>query len=109
MAKCKNCLNLGDLYNEDNEIICKWCHKIWDSPDIIRERDCKHFEPQTNADAIRNMTDEELADFLVKVNTAYAEPCMVSGGDCKHENTDKDCKDCFLEWLQAEAKGDSEC
>lgn len=67
-----------------------------------------HYEPMTNADRIRNMSDKELAEFLVKVNTAYAEPCMVSGGDCKHENTDKDCKDCFIEWLQAEVKGDSE-
>ena len=53
---------------------------------------------QTNADRIRNMTDEELAEFLVTVNCAY----------CKHENTEKDCEDCFLEWLQAEAKEGTE-
>ena len=64
-------------------------------------------EPMTNADRIRNLTDEELAEFLVKVNTAYAQPCMISGGDCKWEDyptRDKGCKDCFLEWLQAEVK-----
>ena len=55
----------------------------------------------TNADRIRNMTDEELAEFLVKVNSAI-QNCMIV--DCKYEGIDRDCKDCFLEWLQAEAK-----
>ena len=53
------------------------------------------------------MTDEELAEFLLKVNTAYAEPCMLSGGDCKWENDptrNKGCKDCFLEYLQSKAE-----
>lgn len=66
-----------------------------------------HYKPMTNAYRIRNFSDEELAEFLLKVNTAYAQPCMISGGDCKWEDYpthDKGCKDCFLEWLQAEVK-----
>ena len=62
----------------------------------------------SNADRIRQMTDEELAELLLKVNTAYAEPCMVSGGDCKYEDYpthDKGCKDCFLEYLRKEVEG----
>lgn len=39
-------------------------------------------EKITNADRIRNMTDEELADFLLKVNAAYSEPCMTGETDC---------------------------
>jgi hypothetical protein len=60
-------------------------------------------KPQTNADRIRNMTDEELAEFLVYTQSTIKN-CMIGVEDCKHENTDKDCKDCFLEWLQAEVK-----
>ena len=62
----------------------------------------------TNADRIRAMSDEELVKFLLKVNTAYAEPCMTGEGVCKWEDYpthDKGCKDCFMEWLQSEAEG----
>lgn len=62
---------------------------------------------QTNADRIRSMSDEELAEFLVKVNTAYAEPCMTGQEDCKWEDYpdhSKGCKDCFKNWLQSEVE-----
>lgn len=60
----------------------------------------------TNAERIRAMTDEELAEFLLKVNVA-SEPCMTDEGNCKWEDYpthDKGCKDCFLEWLKSEVK-----
>ena len=64
-----------------------------------------YFKPMTNADRIRNMTDEELAEFLVRVNGAYAKDCMVGIEVCKYDDcADMDCEDCFLEWLQAEVK-----
>lgn len=59
----------------------------------------------TNADRIRNMTNEELAEFLLKVNSAYSEPYMTGETDCKWEDYpthDKGCKDCFKEWLESE-------
>lgn len=59
----------------------------------------------TNADRIRNMTNEELAEFLLKVNSAYSETCMTGETDCKWEDYpthDKGCKDCFKEWLESE-------
>ena len=65
------------------------------------------YEKQTNADRIRSMTDDELAEFLIKVNTAYAEPCMTGEKDCKWEDypTRKmGCKDCFKEWLEREVE-----
>ena len=70
--------------------------------------DCTHnaidrWKPMTNADRIRNMTDEELAEFLVYTQSTIKN-CMIGIEECKHENTDKDCKDCFLEWLQAEVE-----
>lgn len=59
----------------------------------------------TNEDKVRNMTTDELAEFLLKVNCAYAEDCMLGIADCKWEDYpthDKGCKDCFKEWLQKE-------
>ena len=65
---------------------------------------CTEFAPQTNADRIRSMTDEELAEFLIQ------------DGDCPQgrrypyscPNCDrltlKVCCDCWLDWLQKEVK-----
>lgn len=50
------------------------------------------FPKLTNADRIRSMSVEELAEFLFKVNCAYAEPCMIGGTDC------------FKEWLESEVE-----
>ena len=41
----------------------------------------------TNADRIRSMSDEELADFIRELNEEYI-----------------DCKDIVLEWLQSEVE-----
>ena len=55
---------------------------------------------QTNADRIRNMSDEELAEFLAY--NAYCEECYVEKDDscCYPDGT---CKQKHLEWLQSEA------
>ena len=55
MGKCKNCINL------DRQ---GWCEKAVDSPEPNRERECYYFQRMTNADRIRGMTDEELAEWL---------------------------------------------
>lgn len=59
-------------------------------------------DKQTNADRIRNMSDEELAECL---------PCphMVNWKKgnydaCVHPNGKDGCKKCMLKWLQSEAE-----
>lgn len=57
---------------------------------------------QTNADRIRNMSDEELAEFNLC-------PHMVNWkkgnyDTCVHPNDKDACKKCMLEWLQSEAE-----
>lgn len=52
----------------------------------------KHL-PQTNADRIRSMTDEELANLLAhKVDACH---------NCSTDSVDT-CVDCWLEWLKKE-------
>ena len=64
---------------------------------------CRCNGKQTNADKIRNMSDEELAEFLDIVgedgiSSQYADvPC-----DCCCEKTE--CSKCWKEWLQSEAE-----
>lgn len=53
---------------------------------------------QTNADRIRNMSYEELAELM---------PCPYMKGpydECIHGWHDYDCNKCKLEWLQSEAE-----
>lgn len=62
---------------------------------------CRCDSRQTNADRIRNMSDEELAEFLAY--NAYCEECYVEKDDscCYPDGT---CKQKHLEWLQSEAE-----
>ena len=53
---CKNCNNLKH----------HWCKAVLDSPDEDMLRDCRHFWQKTNADRIRAMSDEELAEDFCK-------------------------------------------
>lgn len=60
--RCKDCINLFDLVDEDDNLCGKWCSEICDSPDIEIDRECNKFKLMTNAARIRNMTDEEFAE-----------------------------------------------
>ena len=74
--KCRNCF----FYRNE------WCEKIVDSPDPEEARDCNYFREMTNADRIRSMTDEELAEFLID---------LADDGNLK-----------IMEWLQQPAEED---
>lgn len=72
MAKCASCKNF----------VADWCEKVVDSPCPDLERDCSHFVQFTNADRIRAMSDEELAEWLVKKTkyqeSAWSEPSYLN-------------------------------
>ena len=62
---------------------------------------CRCDSRQTNAERIRNMTDEEFAEFLAY--NAYCEECYVKKDDyCCY--TDGTCKQKHLEWLKSESE-----
>lgn len=65
---------------------------------LQRNGDCKYKRRKTNADRIRSMTDEELADWLgVYCNGQTAQevgkPCVSGMGSCE---------ECWLDWLREE-------
>ena len=72
---CKKCNNLVNC----------WCEKVIDSPYPDMQRDCQHFREKTNADRIRSMSDDELADVL-------------------REFAKKPMQGSFLKWLQQPAE-----
>lgn len=90
MVKCNNCKNLETKDNGFDAY--SWCEKINDCPHEDIERDCEHYVPMTNADRIRSMTDDELADFLVTVETYGYHDQSISG---TYE---------MNEWLRAESE-----
>lgn len=61
MAKCDNCKEL-EVKNIWGKVPFEWCEKKNDNPDKNIERDCPYFKPKTNADRIRSMAYEELAE-----------------------------------------------
>ena len=95
MAKCKNCKKLDHILNRGISV-GRWCVEKSDSPDIERERICDKFVPMTQGDKIRNMTDEELAEFIGGLGACIS-------NDDEYCYKFKNCNDCRLEWLKSEA------
>ena len=82
---CKKC----------NNLVNDWCEKVIDSPDPDMQRDCQHFCEKTNADRIRSMSDEQLADVV-----ANGVGCVLKAPHCMDVN----CTPCILKWLQQPAE-----
>ena len=55
----------------------------------------------TNADKIRTMSDEELAEFLLNANVNF---CTAMETDCIYGWHDRDCKKHALDWLKEPAE-----
>ena len=83
MAECKRCI----LGHEN---------RCW--PHAAEDANCSLFRPITNADRIRAMSDEELAEFHAPATAG----CPPSWRDA--HNKAKNCKDCWLEWLRKEVE-----
>ena len=79
-----------------------FCNCQQNGNSIDNEPCCRCDSKQTNADRIRNMSDEELAEFNLC-------PHMVNWkkgnyDTCIHPNDKDACKKCMLDWLQSEAE-----
>lgn len=101
MARCNNCKNLETKDNGFDAY--SWCEKINDCPHEDIERDCEHYAPMTNADRIRSMTDEELAEML----SVVSQHCVVYLSDhidCRHSRCESSCKSNIKKWLQKESE-----
>ncbi len=89
MADCKKCF-LGE-----NDA----CY-----PHVAEDKECNFFRQKTNADYIRNMTDEELADWYFDKFFPYVPYCSILDECPEHD----DCKICLLGWLKEESEGEDE-
>ena len=87
---CKKC----------NNLVNDWCEKVIDSPDPDMQRDCRYFCEKTNADRIRSMSDEELAEQLIQYRDDWGDYCTNKGCDA----TQKEAVKAETEWLQQPAE-----
>lgn len=86
---CKKC----------NNLVNDWCEKVIDSPDRNMQRDCQYFREKTNADHIRSMSDEEMAETFIKgdcIGCPILYECDPYG----------DCKPQILNWLKQPFEGE---
>ena len=97
MLRCEKCKHMevsGEKYP------CSECDSI--------VNDLFESKKKTNADRIRSMSDEELAEFISKVNRT----CIVDalGGDTQCDYEDVNCTECkakfcgIQKWLQSEVE-----
>lgn len=73
--------------------ICDECYHTSDAP--TKWEPATYYEPDTNADRIRSMSDEELANMVV---CPYVKT--------KWDKCTDDCFACRLEWLKQPAEGE---
>ena len=108
---------IEDFSNLTNKVLAEIC-RISDAHNIDRDSALKYFadmltaftevatiqnydRKQTNADRIRSMNDEELADFIEQVSTDSME--TISFGTKEYEEIWEH-KETALQWLQKESE-----
>lgn len=89
-----------------------WCEKLnnedWayktayaKAVSIVSEVEAEYGNGKTNADRIRKMSDEELAEYIFGVSEGSA-PCVICSMDCDFcEATSEQCKEKTLNWLKS--------
>lgn len=78
-------------------MLCDTC-KTECSRNRKEANECMWYEPMTNADRIRAMSDEELEKLLIEFS-AFA--CIFPDKDCEEIS----CVECVTKWLQQPADG----
>lgn len=99
---CRNCKHDKFAVDEMDGSQFHWCKKYYDSYDDSKAEECESYEPKTNADKIRGMTDEELAEFFFEPNQEFCRKCKYLGSDCDGLY----CKESMLDWLKQPAEGE---
>ena len=92
---CKKC----------NNLVNDWCEKVIDSPDQDMQRDCQYFCEKTNADKIREMSDEELAKYLYQMQKNILRYVATVIGYSEEFDFADEAPD-LLEWLQQPVEGE---
>ena len=84
--------------------LCKYENCSMESKECMgcKQNAVDKYKRMTQADRIRSMSDEELAEFIRELN----ECCLAGAGmvDCSNHTDCIDCKGVVLKWLQKEVE-----
>lgn len=103
---CRNCEHdklhtdyfSGDQYH--------FCRKYLDNIDPNKANKCKDYKSKTRGDKIRSMTDEELADFIQRVEIGDFNCNDYGKTFCDMCDGQYECDDCLKYWLKHPAEGE---
>ena len=96
MATITTAISEGRVISMKDGIHRSCAAKVWNCHNQIKK--------QTNADRIRAMSDDELADYIFGVSV-HEKPCVLCSDDCDFcELSDEECKNRTLKWLQQEVE-----
>ena len=105
--KCRNCKHPRWAEEYPGMPFFGWCDEINDSPDMDIERKCRCFAPASNADIIRRMSDEELSEFISRIEIGDFGQQVYGKTFCDMCKGQYECDDCRLWWLQQPAEEDT--
>ena len=102
MKPTKFCERCANYEKHDSLERCGRCYRHYISSE---HKIAIYFRPKTNADRIRAMSDEELADYWLKC-TCVCDWCSLKA-KCDEDTISKDrCMRGILEWLKQPAEGE---
>jgi len=110
MSKCRYCKLCGWANDGDKDFF-GWCEIHLESYDTDEPRDCPDYIQASNADRLRVMSDEELANEMRKRSISTI--CdIVCQGECKaiatlNKTSNEVCKEIIMKWLQQPAEEDT--
>ena len=73
----------------------------------MKKGNCKGYIPMSNADRIRAMSDEELSEFISRIEIGDFGPQVYGKTFCDMCKGQYECDDCRLWWLQQPAEEDT--
>ena len=82
---------------------CINCNSYFNFDELYKQKIAEIVKPKTNADRIRAMTDEKLAEFLIQDGDCPPERMYPDSCQNCDRVTLKVCRDCWLDWLKQEA------
>ena len=95
MSNCENCTEKCPMAERAHEAAVGRMYAMTELVRMVKE---KEKPPVTNADRIRAMSDEELAEWAYQMHCGVV--CPDNGAiDCRYS-----CRDCWLDWLRSPAE-----
>lgn len=93
---------------------CNSCRKLNNSRCYSNKKCNNHeqYEPKSNADRIRYMSDEEMAKMIQKYVSLDSSEYCKNNSECENilDNgetiPDEKCEKCIVQWLQSEAESE---